>query len=55
MGNERPKYTPTPEAIQEMCAEIRKGWSEDEHRKRAGLIPADYEIPVVRIRVPRDE
>lgn len=30
-------YLPTPEEIAAACREIRKEWSEEERRKRAGL------------------
>jgi hypothetical protein len=32
---------PSPEEIAAACAEIREGWSEAEHRIRAGLAPVD--------------
>ena len=33
------KYLPTPEEIVEKCAEIRLGWSEEEHyRRRYGML-----------------
>lgn len=37
---------PTPEQIAIACAEIRQGWSENEHRVRAGaLAPVAWTIP----------
>lgn len=32
---------PTPEEISSACAEIRAGWSEEEKRRRQGLVKAD--------------
>lgn len=30
-------YLPSQEEIERCCREIRRGWSESEHRRRAGL------------------
>jgi len=32
-------YSPTNEEIRAECAQIRAGWNETEHQKRAGLPP----------------
>jgi len=32
-------YLPSPDVIAAECAEIRAGWSEEEHRYRAALLP----------------
>jgi len=37
----RRRRDPSPAEIAAMCAEIRKGWSEAEHRYRAGMAPVD--------------
>jgi hypothetical protein len=42
---------PSPEEIAEACAEIRKGWSEAEHRYRAGMAPVD---PLARGRLAKN-
>lgn len=42
---------PTPEEIEERAAEVRRGWSETEHRRRAGLPEsAGWEAPTVSVR-----
>lgn len=35
-GNQ-PPYMPTPAEIEAACRQIRRTWSENEHRKRAGF------------------
>lgn len=42
---------PTPEEIAERAAEVRQGWSEMEHRRRAGLPEsAGWEAPTISVR-----
>lgn len=42
---------PTPEEIAERAAQIRAGWSELEHRRRAGLAETSgWEAPTVSVR-----
>lgn len=42
---------PTPEEIAERAAEVRQGWSELEHRRRAGLPEsAGWEAPTISVR-----
>ena len=36
-GGEWTTYLPSQEEIERCCREIRRGWSESEHRRRAGL------------------
>jgi hypothetical protein len=39
MRFEQPVYEPTPEEIADVCAQIQRGWSPDERRRRSwGLI-----------------
>jgi hypothetical protein len=35
MAEQRPLYEPTPEQIRAACAEIQKGWTEAERRRRS--------------------
>lgn len=34
-----PKHTPSQEEIRRECEKIQEGWSEEERRRRAGLVP----------------
>ncbi len=62
--NKRGRYVPqepTPDEIEAACREIRMGWSEIEHRLRAGLPKElidrrhEYHVPVVSTRKLLDE
>ena len=48
--NSNDVYCPSPEEIAEACREIRKGWSEQEHRRRAvGIALEPYTVPRVHV------
>jgi hypothetical protein len=56
-------YLPSPEEIENRCREIRRNWSESEHRRRAGLgakrlrlaiLPCRTSLPSLTERHPRD-
>jgi len=44
-----PEYIPTLRDIEEATAKIREGWSEAEHKKRAGVIVPPWTFPMVRL------
>jgi hypothetical protein len=44
-------YLPSPWEIQRRCREIRRSWSESEHRKRAGYNVGPLEIATSPCRV----
>ena len=41
----RRRRDPTAEEIRQMCADIRSGWTEDQHRYRAGISKGHAEVP----------
>ncbi len=50
-GADNQPYLPSPWEIQEICREIRSGWSEAEHRRRAGYISAPLQLAVRPCRI----
>lgn len=42
------KWEPSLEEIAEATRIIRQGWTEDDHRKRAGREPGLFRFPTVR-------
>ncbi len=44
-------YLPSPWEIEQVCREIRRGWSEAEHRRRAGHTSAPLRLAVRPCRI----
>ncbi len=44
-----PDYLPSEAEIMAATAEIRKGWSEEEHQRRADAVPVPYRVPEVEV------
>jgi len=51
-GRQPPSYEPEPEEIRRECEKIREGWDEHEHRRRASLSNAEWELPAVTTHFP---
>ena len=50
-GTANEPYLPSPEEIEEHCRQIRRDWSENEHRKRAGHSFQPLEIATTPCRI----
>lgn len=43
MPSREPRHFPTPEEIRQRCEKLRAGWTDQEERKRRGILSEDFE------------